>query len=138
MIKEIVKDTNVLSQKSERFEFDKDEHLIQDMLDTAKANDDVCVGLACVQIGVPKRVILVKQGDKFIPFINPSIINKSTETYRAVEKCLSFDEPKEVRRHKKIKVCYTTINKKMKVEQFSGYTAQIIQHECDHLNGTLI
>ena len=138
MVKEITKDINILSQKSEKFEFGKDEHLIQDMLDTANANEDVCVGLACVQIGVPKRVILVRRGDKFIPFINPSIINKSTDTYIAQEKCMSFDEPKEVRRHNKIKVCYTTINKKMKVEQFSGYTAQIIQHECDHLNGVLI
>ena len=68
MIKEIVKDTEMLTQKSEKFLIGQDEPLIQDMLDTAKEFGEHCVGLACVQIGVPKRVIIVKQGDKFVPY----------------------------------------------------------------------
>jgi peptide deformylase len=138
MIKEIVKDIKVLQQKSEKFEFGKDEYLIQDMIDTAEYHKERCVGLACIQIGTPKRVILVRFGDRFIPFINPIILQKSREKYTTTEGCLSLDGEREVCRHKTIKVGYTTQNKKTKLEVFSGFIAEIIQHECDHLNGILI
>lgn len=138
MIKDIVKDTEILSQKSERFEFDKDDYLIQDMLDTAEHHKDHCVGLACIQIGVAKRIILVRQNDKFIPFINPIITQRSKETYAAKERCLSLDGERAVKRHKGIKVIYTTKYNKTKCMAFSGFVAEIIQHEIDHLNGILI
>lgn len=147
MVKEIVKDINILQQKSDRFEFTNisnltmnvgDEHLIQDLLDTAEYHKNNCLGLACIQIGVPKRVVVVRMGNKFVPFINPTILQKSKDTYLIKEGCLSLDEQREARRHYHIKVGYTTQNKKVKVETFKGITAQIIQHEIDHLNGILI
>ena len=138
MIKEIVKDEKILTQKSERFEFGKDDYLIKDMIDTAEHYKDNCAGLACIQIGIPKRVILVRQGDKFIPFINPMMVQRSNKTYIAKEKCLSVDGVRTVRRFNAIKVIYSTQENKTKCMTFSGFTAQIIQHEIDHLNGILI
>lgn len=138
MIKEIVKDENILRQKSELFVMGEDDCLITDMIDTANANKDNCAGLACIQIGVAKRVILVRQGDNFIPFINPMIIKKSPKTYIAREGCLSIDGYRIVQRHNSIKVMWTTQNGKRKVQEFNGYFAQILQHEIDHCNGILI
>ena len=148
MVREIIKDIKFLQQRSDVFEFagikDKtidipaDEYLIQDMLDTANYHIDHCLGLAAVQIGVPKRIIVVKMGKKFVPFINPVIIKRSKEIYLTREGCLSLDGEREVRRHYTVKVAYTTRNKQVKVETFSGITAEIIQHEVDHLNGILI
>ena len=138
MIKEIVKNTDILMQKSERFEFGLDDYLIQDMLDTANAHKDMCVGLACIQIGVPKRLILVKVADKFVPIINPTIIGKGEETYMAREMCLSLEGERQVKRYMKIKLAYTTQDGRKHIQEFIGWTAQVIQHECDHLNGILI
>ena len=147
MVKEIIKDINILQQKSSKFEFANvshltynygDEYLIQDMLDTAEYHVDSCLGLACIQIGVPKRIIVVKIGKQFVPFINPTIIKKSESTYVAKEGCLSLDGLRDVNRHHWVKVAYTTKDRKPKIEIFRGATAQIIQHEVDHLNGKLI
>lgn len=138
MIKEIIKDEIILQTKSENFVFGEDNHLIQDMIDTATANIEICAGLACIQIGVAKRVILVKQGDKFIVYINPVIVKKSPKTYITQEGCLSLDGLRTVKRHRQITLAYTNKQGKRKVQTFSGFTAQIIQHECDHLNGILI
>lgn len=74
MIKDIIKDENILSQKSEHFIFGEDDYLIADLIDTANEHRDNCAGLASIQIGVPKRIVVVKQGNKYIPFINPMII----------------------------------------------------------------
>ena len=137
MIKEIVKDIDVLQQKSTKFNFD-DENLIQDMLDTAEHYRYICVGLAAIQIGVPKKVILVKINNKFVPFINPTIFRKSKDTYLAREGCMSLEGQREVRRHYFVEVGYTTTDGKLVMKTFRGMTAQIIQHEIDHLNGVLI
>ena len=138
MIKEIVKDENILKQKSEQFVLGEDDYLIQDMLDTANAHKDNCAGLACVQIGIPKRVILVKQNGDFVPFINPRVIKKSSQTYVAREGCLSLDGYRVVQRHNSVKVMWTTQNGKTKVQEFKGVVAEILQHEIDHCNGVLI
>lgn len=138
MIKDINKDTDSLSQKSLPFVLGEDDYLIKDMLDTAEAHKENCVGLACIQIGVPKKVILVRQGDKFIPFINPMIIKKSHGTYEADEGCLSLEGTRRVRRHNSVKVVWTTREGKRKVQEFNGFIAQILQHEIDHCNGILI
>lgn len=138
MIKEIIKDTEILQQKSSSFNFGEDDYLITDLLDTAKANEEHCVGLACIQIGTPKKVIVVKMGDKFVPMINPMIIKRSQETFIAKERCMSLDGEREVKRHKNIKVGYTTKDKRQRCDSFNGFIAQVIQHECDHLNGILI
>lgn len=140
MIKEINKDIETLSQKSVLFSLteDLDGELLRDMLDTAYAHKDNCVGLAAIQIGVPKRVILVRQGNTFTPFINPLIIQKSSQTYCADEGCLSLDGLRSVKRHKSIKVMWTEPNGKKRVREFKGFIAQIIQHEVDHCDGILI
>lgn len=142
MVREIIKDLEILQQKSEKFELGTDDHLIQDLIDTATVHSmestGGCVGLAAPQIGVHRRAIVAMIGNKFIPFINPTIIKKSPETFIATEGCLSLDGKREVKRHKNIKVAYTTPQGKNKIQAFSGFPAQIIQHECDHLNGILI
>lgn len=140
MVKEINKDTESLSQVSVPFDFEdeKDMELVQDMLDTAEAHKENCVGLAAIQVGVPKRVILVRHGDKFVPYINPMIIAKSPKTYLAEEGCLSLDGTRKVQRHLLIKVVWSDIRGKRHVKEFKGFTAQILQHEIDHCKGLLI
>lgn len=140
MVKYINKDTESLSQKSVPFDLndDLDAELLRDMIDTANAHRDNCVGLAAIQVGVPKRVILVRQGDTFVPFINPMIIKRSPRTYVTVEGCLSLDGERTVKRHSSIKVVWTTPGGKKKSQDFHGHLAQIIQHEVDHCNGILI
>lgn len=140
MVKEINKDISTLTQRSEPFDFDSDAdaELLKDLLDTAYAHKENCAGLAAIQIGVPKRLILVRQGNKFIPFINPIIINKSQKTYLAEEGCLSVEGQHWVRRHHSIKVLYSQANNKTCIKEFNGFTAEIIQHEVDHCNGILI
>lgn len=138
MIKEIIKDEKVLTQKSVQFVFGEDDYLIQDMLDTANEYKENCAGLACIQIGIPKKIILVKSNDKYNVLINPMVIKKSPKTYIAQEGCLSVDGIKTVKRHNSVKVMWTTAQGKKKVQEFNGFVAEIIQHEIDHLNGILI
>ena len=138
MVREIVKDTAKLMEKSVPFVFGEDDGLIDDMLDTANEYAEHCVGLACVQIGVAKRVIVVRQVDKYVPMINPVIIKRSQQTFMTSERCLSLEGARQVRRHKRIKVCYLTRDGKSRCDDVGGCVAQVIQHECDHLNGILI
>lgn len=139
MIKDIVKDEIILKQKSEPFIFGVDDGLIQDLLDTAHKHSPNCVGLAAPQIGVHKRVIVVLTNAGFTPMINPVIFWKDLKSkYTTFESCLSIDGEHETKRFRKIKVEYTTPNGCKKSQMFTGYVAQIIQHEVDHLNGILI
>lgn len=138
MVKEIVKDINILQQKSENFILGQDDYLINDLIDTANAHIENCVGLSSIQIGVPKKIIVVRFGDTFVPMINPIIIKRSQQVYIAKERCLSLDGEREVKRHKRIKVCYVSKDGKNKCDDVGGFIAQIIQHECDHLQGKLI
>ena len=138
MVRDIIKDPGILSQKSSPFIPAEDNHLIADMMDTANAHKDRCAGLACIQIGIPKRVILVRQEDKFIPFINPVIVKRSAKTYYTQEGCLSLDGERTVRRHSSVMVAWTDMNGKRKTKEFTGFTAEILQHEIDHCNGVLI
>lgn len=140
MRKEIVKDPEVLSQKSVPFNLtdEADIELLGDMIDTAEAHKENCVGLAAIQIGVPKRVILVRQSNIFTPFINPVIIKKSPSTYVTEEGCLSLEGTRSVKRHHSVKVAWTTFTGKKQVKEFKGFVAEIIQHEVDHCNGILI
>ena len=138
MVREINKDVESLSQKSEPFIIGQDDQILEDMLDTAEHYGDDCVGLACIQIGVPKRVVLVRINNKFVPFINPMIIKKSQNTYTVEEGCLSLEGTRTVRRHRTIKVAFTDSTGKRKVQEFRDFTAQILQHEIDHCNGVLI
>lgn len=137
-IKEIVTNVDILKVKSERFVLGEDDHIIEDMIDTANYFKDTCVGLAAVQIGVHKKVILVRIKDRFIPMINPTIIRYSGKTYIATEGCLSLFNERRVKRYREIKVIYTDTDGTSKCSVFRDQLAQIIQHECDHLNGVLI
>ena len=148
MVRTIIKNIDMLKQKSYRFMWSGvtnpdypnpgDEYLIKDILDTAEYNKDNCVGLSAIQMGIPKRLIVVKMGDKFAPMINPAIIQKSKETYTAIEGCLSLEGQREVRRHRSVKVAYQNRDGRAKVETFKVFVAEIIQHEVDHTNGILI
>ena len=138
MERTIIKDIEFLKQKSEPFIIGKDDSILIDMIDTANAHKENCVGLAGVQIGELKRVILVRNGNEFIPFINPSIIKKSGKIYFANEGCLSLDGTRTVKRWFSVMVKWTDINGKNNIKSFNGYFAEILQHEIDHLNGVLI
>ena len=138
MIAKIITDPNILAQQSEDFVFGQDEWLLQDMLDTANEHKASCAGLAAIQIGVPKRVILVRKGNDFFFLINPTILKYDGGSYYTTEGCLSVDSTNAVRRYRSVMVGYMTKCGKKCVKTFTGYTAQIIQHEVDHLNGITI
>lgn len=138
MVKEIIKDVEVLSKVSEPFNFRTDKHIIQDLIDTAKFHEDRCVGLAAVQIGELKRVVVVKAGDTYISFINPKIIKRDNKKYTTKEACMSLEGEREVIRHNEITILHEVKSGKYVKQTFRGYAAQIIQHEIDHLNGILI
>ena len=138
MVREITKDLEILSQKSVDYIPGLDDHLITDMLDTANDHKDNCAGLACIQIGINKRIILVRDGDDFKIFCNPTIVKKSAKTYMATEDCLSLDGSREVKRHNSVMVSWVTPKGKRNVKEFTGWIAEIIQHEVDHTYGKLI
>jgi peptide deformylase len=140
MIKEIVKDEEFLSQKSEKFIFGEDDYIIQDLIDTAEAHKDNCAGLAAPQIGYLKRVVIVRIGNEgYLPMINPVIFSKRGGTRICSEGCLSLEGMRDVKRHKEILYKYENIDGKTIVSRpIKGYLAQVIQHEVDHLNGVLI
>lgn len=136
MEKPIVRDAFFLNQKSE--EATKvDLQIAQDLEDTLKANRDRCVGMAANMIGYRKKIIIVATGFADIVMINPVITAKS-ESYEAEESCLSLPGTRKTTRYKRITVRYLDKKFGKHTQDFSGYTAQIIQHECDHLEGILI
>ena len=137
MIREIVKDNERLVQKA--VEATKEDlYIIDDMVDTAKANDDICVGLAANQIGEKVRIIVVKMGEYFIPLVNPKIVKHSQSTYEAEEACLSHEGTKKTTRYSSIEVEYRDKNFRKRKQHFNGFVAQVIQHEMDHCEGILI
>lgn len=138
MVKDIVKDEEFLTKQSEKFIIGEDDHIIEDLIDTANAHKDECAGLAAVQIGYHKRAIVVKMGDTFVPFVNPRIIQKFGQRYTIWEGCLSIEGKREVKRNTGVRVAYTDKSGKERIIPYTGYTAEIIQHEVDHLNGVLI
>lgn len=138
MVKEIVKDVNVLTQKSEKVELNEAIEIVVDLLDTANQHVDHCVGLAAPQIGVLKKVIVVRAGNAFYPMINPVILKKTGNQFNSVEGCLSLEGERTVKRHQSVMVNYQDISGKKLTKTFSGFIATIIQHEVDHLNGKLI
>lgn len=138
MIKDIVKDTNILTQKSEPVSIEEAREVITDLLDTANHHIDECAGLAAPQIGVHKKVIVVRNGNSFFPMINPMIIKKSGRKFVNNEGCLSLEGTRNVERFPTILVSYTDRNGKRVTKTYNGLMAVIIQHEVDHLHGVLI
>ena len=137
MIKEICKDQFILSQVSNDATID-DLSVANDLLDTLKYNESRCVGMAANMIGVLKNIIAINDNGKYLVMINPKIIDKSKTTYKTMEGCLSHIGEKETKRYYFVKVEYLDMKFKKTIKKFDGFTAQIIQHEIDHLNGVLI
>ncbi len=136
MIREICRDVLFLSQKSEPATKD-DMQVVQDILDTLKANEAGCVGMAANMIGVKKRIIAVNMGFLNVAMLNP-VITKKTGAYETEEGCLSLTGIRKTTRYQEIEVEYFDVNWKKQRGKFTGWTAQIIQHECDHLEGIII
>jgi peptide deformylase len=136
MVKDIVRDAFFLSQKSDEAT-KADLQVVQDREDTLKANRYRCVGMAANMIGYRKKIIIVATGFADIVMINPKITAKS-EPYETEEGCLSLSGTRKTTRYNKITVSYWDKKFKEHTQNFSGYIAQIIQHECDHLEGILI
>lgn len=136
MIRPIMKDVFFLSQKSEPAT-KADDQVVQDLLDTLKANEAGCVGMAANMIGVKKRIIVVNVGFVNIPMLNP-VITKKSGPYEAEEGCLSLIGVRKTTRYQEIEVEYFDRNWKKQKQKYTGWVAQIIQHECDHLEGIII
>ena len=136
MIKPIVRDTFFLGQKAEPAT-KQDIYIGQDLQDTLTANRDRCVGMAANMIGAKKRVIIVNVGFMSLIMYNPIILKKD-KPYETEEGCLSLDGVRKTTRYQNIEVEYLDSNWKKHRDRFSGWTAQIILHEMDHLEGVII
>ena len=136
MVREIMKDTASLSQKAE-ITVAEDVSVAQDLLETLEAHRDGCAGMAANMIGINKRIIAFDNEGKYMVMFNPEIIKKSGP-YQAQEGCLSLPGTRTAKRWKSIKVQYQTETFQTRFKAFTGWTAQIIQHEIDHCEGVLI
>ena len=137
MVRELIHDPLFLARKSEPAT-QEDIAVAQDLLDTLTAHKDECVGMAANMIGVLKRIIVFDNEGTPMAMLNPEIL-KASEPYNTEEGCLSLlGGPRPCRRYKKIKVRYETMELQSRIKTFTGFTAQIIQHEMDHCNGVLI
>ena len=138
MVREIIKNENILTQKSERVDLEEAKEIISDLLDTAKAHIDNCAGLAAPQIGILKKVVVVRNGNTFVPMINPVILKRTGSQFNSKEGCLSLEGERIVKRYPSILVSYQDHNGKKLTKTFNSNLSIIIQHEIDHLNGKLI
>ena len=136
MVKTIVRDPLFLAQKSVPAT-EADKQVVQDLLDTLRANLDRCVGMAANMIGVRKNIIVVAMGPFQFAMINP-VITKKKEVFQTEEGCLSLDGVRPCTRYKEIEVDYLDQNFKKQHGIYTGWTAQIIQHEIDHCHGIVI
>ena len=161
MIREIMKDEVFLSKKSESAT-KEDMPVAVDLMDTLKAHAHHCVGLAANMIGEQKRIIavydgllrnplhitdskslrsqesVIKDGNAYLAMLNPEIVKKSAKTYKTSEGCLSLAGERDTVRHDWIEVKYRDMDFRKQKQKFTGFTAQIIQHEIDHCEGILI
>ena len=137
MVRELIHDENILLQKSQKAT-KSDKQVAEDLLDTLKAHADGCVGMAANMIGELKCIIAFETGGKYMVMYNPEIVGVSGE-YETEEGCLSYmGGPVKVKRYRSIEVQYEDEKFKKCKKIFKDFTAQIIQHEIDHLNGIII
>ena len=137
MVKELMHDPLFLSLKSD-VATKEDLQVAEDLLDTLTAHKGGCVGMAANMIGVHKRIIAFDNEGTYMVMFNPEIIKKS-EPYETEEGCLSLlGGPRKCKRYKTIKVKWQTAEMQTRIKTFTGFPAQIIQHEIDHCNGILI
>ena len=137
MIKEIIHDPILLSIPSEPAT-PEDLQIAQDLLDTLAFHKEGCVGMAANMIGIHKRIIVFDNGGSYMAMFNPEII-KMTGPYDTAEGCLSLvGDPRPCKRYQTIKVRWQNEQFQTRIKTFTGWPAQIIQHEIDHCNGILI
>ena len=136
MIRPIVRDILFLRQKSEDA-VPSDIGVGQDLQDTLQANRTRCVGMAANMIGVRKNIIIVNMGILDVVMYNPVILKKDTP-FETEEGCLSLEGVRKTTRYQNIEVEYLDSSWKKHRQKYSGWTAQIIQHEIDHLSGIII
>lgn len=136
MVREIMRDETFLAQRAEPATLE-DLPIAQDLLDTLAAHKDGCVGMAANMIGVNKRIIAFdNEGENMLMF-NPVIVKKSGP-YEAEEGCLSLTGTRRTKRFKSIKVQWQNEKFQTRLKTFTGWTAEIIQHEIDHCEGIII
>ena len=136
MVRQIVRDQFFLAQKSEPAT-KADLWVGQDLKDTLAANRSRCVGMAANMIGIKKRVIIVSMGLVDILMYNP-VLSAQSGYYEPFEGCLSLDGSRKAKRWQSIEVEYRDEAWKLQKKKLTGYAAQIVQHECDHLDGIVI
>ena len=137
MVKEVVHDPILLAAKSQPATLE-DLQVAKDLLDTLVANKEACVGLAANMIGVRKRIIVFDNEGAYMTMFNPEIV-KADGIYDAQEGCLSLlGGPRPCKRYQTIKVQWQNEKFQTRIKTFTGWQAQIIQHEIDHCNGVLI
>ena len=136
MIRDIMRDEAFLAQKAEAATPD-DLPVAQDLLDTLAAHKAGCVGMAANMIGVNKRIIAFDNEGKYMVMFNPEIVKRSGP-YEAEEGCLSLTGTRKAKRWQSIKVQYQNDQFQTRFKTFTGWTAQIIQHEIDHCEGIII
>lgn len=136
MIRSICRDEAFLALKSEAATPD-DLPVAQDLLETLIANKSACVGMAANMIGVNKRIIAFENEGEYMLMFNPVIIRRSGQ-YETEEGCLSLSGRRSVRRYQNIRVQWQNEKFQNRVKAFTGWTAEIIQHELDHCDGILI
>ena len=137
MVRELIHDPIFLAQPSEAATAE-DVQIAKDLLDTLAAHKETCVGMAANMIGAAKAIIAFDNAGSYMVMFNPKIIKASGE-YEAQESCLSLlGGPRKTKRYQKIKVEYQTEDLKVRLKSFEGFTAQIIQHDIDHIKGILI
>ena len=136
MIRDICKDELFLARKAAPA-LPEDLPIAQDLLETLIAHKDGCVGMAANMIGVAKRIIAFESEDGYLVMFNPVILYRKG-LYLAEEGCLSLQGKHKTKRHRTIKVQWQDRTMQTHVKNFTGWTAQIIQHEVDHCNGILV
>ena len=137
MVREVIHDPILLGAKSDPAT-KEDLQAAQDLLDTLIANKDGCVGMAANMIGVRKRIIVFDHEGAYLTMFNPVILKKSGP-YDTEEGCLSLlGGPRSCKRYRSVKVQWQTAEFQTRIKIFSGWSAQILQHEIDHCDGILI
>ena len=136
MVREICRDESFLGKKAEPATAE-DLPAAEDLLETLIAHKDGCVGMAANMIGVSKSIIAFDNNGAYMVMLNPEIIKKSGP-YEAQEGCLSLSGTRKARRWKSIKLRYQNEKFQTRLKTFTGFPAQIIQHEIDHCQGVII
>lgn len=136
MIRPIMRDETFLAQRAEPAT-PADLEVADDLLETLQANKAACVGMAANMIGVNKRIIAFEDEGKYTVMFNPEIVKRSGP-YEAEEGCLSLFGRRKTKRYSSIKVQYQNREFQTRFKSYSGWTAQIIQHEIDHCEGIII